>query len=210
MAVKGARRVRVRYTNHTKCLLCYLCCFAVPLLWQAAGLMLVYPYRLAGTAPSLAQNLAEAFPFLRELLSDATARSSAALAATPRELSDALAYRELIWRCALSVWELLAWLITLVLQLVWRVTNARGLMPAAGTRRAIRTYRLMMLVIWLVNLLAALAVWALGVRFIEGRTMWDYLVYFVAYALNALAALCCFRLAAPPVLSGRGAFFKRL
>ena len=65
-------------------------------------------------------------------------------------------------------------------------------------------------VIWAVNLAGAAALWLLGVQFVQGRTGWDYAIYFSPFLLNALAAVGCFRLAAPPVLSGKGAFFKRL
>ena len=56
----------------------------------------------------------------------------------------------------------------------------------------------------------AAALWLLGVQFVQGRTGWDYVIYFCPFLLNGLVAIVCFRLAAPPVLSGKGAFFKRL
>ena len=64
--------------------------------------------------------------------------------------------------------------------------------------------------IWAVNLAGGAALWLLGVQFVQGRTGWDYVIYFCPFLLNGLAAIVCFRLAAPPVLSGKGAFFKRL
>ena len=64
--------------------------------------------------------------------------------------------------------------------------------------------------IWAVNLAGGAALWLLGVQFVQGRTGWDYVIYFCPFLLNSLAAIVCFRLAAPPVLSGKGAFFKRL
>ena len=50
----AARRIRIRRTNRLKCLVCYLVCFALPVLWQFIGLWLIYPYKLAATAPNAA------------------------------------------------------------------------------------------------------------------------------------------------------------
>ena len=79
-----------------------------------------------------------------------------------------------------------------------------------AARRAVVHYRISMLVILLVNALAAAVVWLLGVQFISGRGLWDYVTYVAPYGLNVIAAFCCFRLAAPPAISGKKAFFKRL
>ncbi len=54
----AARRIRIRRTNRLKCLVCYLVCFALPVLWQFIGLWLIYPYKLAATAPNAAAALA--------------------------------------------------------------------------------------------------------------------------------------------------------
>ena len=35
--------VRLRWSNRVKCLMCYLVCFALPLLWQAAASLWIYP-----------------------------------------------------------------------------------------------------------------------------------------------------------------------
>ena len=77
-------------------------------------------------------------------------------------------------------------------------------------RRAKATYRLNLLVILLINAAVALLLYLSGVQHIPGRTVWDWLVYFPAFGLNVLAAMICFRLAAPPAISGKHAFFKRL
>ena len=99
---------------------------------------------------------------------------------------------------------------TLLLQLIWRWSHTRGLQGAKAVNRAVAHYRLSMLVILLINAALAVAVWLLGVQFIAGRGLWDYLTYFGAYGLNVIAAIVCFRLAAPPAISGKKAFFKRL
>ncbi len=204
------KRPRLRYSNRTKCLLCYLICFSLPVLWQAAGLWLVYPYKLAGTAPNVAQNLANAFPFLAGALDGALSGAAIPVDATPGLLRAALSFRDDVWRLCVCLCFGFAWGLTLALQLLWRFAHARPLLASRATERAVHAYRVTQGVLWLLNGLFAATVWFLGARFISGRTAWDYLVYFAAYALNALAALCCFRLAAPPVLSGRHAFFKRL
>ena len=205
------RRVRTRFTNRFKCLLCYLICFSIPLLWQAAGLFFVYPYRLAGTAPSVAANVAHAVPALASALeSYAQAADLSRAAGNPNALAAAIAARDAQWRAAVGGWFALAWLMTLLIQLLWRATHAKATLASRATSRAVRAYRLSFFAILLINALFAAALWLVGARFIAGRTAWDYLAYFAAYILNLIAALCCFRLAAPPVLSGKHAFFKRL
>lgn len=204
------RRGCVRYSNRVKVLLCYLVAFAVPPLWLLAGLFWVYPYYLAGSAPTVAANLTAAFPMLEGLLSGAVATAGDPVTLSAAAWADALNSRQQQWMFFLMAVFALAWLMTLCIQLIWRIAHAKPYQVARGTLRAIRHYRLSMLVIAFVNLAFAFAVWLLGVRFIAGRTAWDYLVYFAPYALNVVGALCCFRLAAPPVISGKHAFFKRL
>lgn len=201
---------KVRRTNRWKVSLCYLACFAVPWGWLFCALRFVYPYRLAGSAPMIAQNLISALPFLGAALAPAAALAADPAAASAQAWADALGARDLQWMLFLVVLLAAAWLITLLCQLLWRVSHARPVDAARNARRAIRDYRLMMALVWLVNLAACAALWLLGARFIPSRAAWDYLAYFVPYALNVLAAFGCFRLAAPPVLSGKHAFFKRL
>ena len=76
--------VRLRWSNRVKCLMCYLVCFALPLLWQAAASLWIYPLKLTGTAPNVALHLQAALPFSPAPL-DALARSGeAAGRQTPR------------------------------------------------------------------------------------------------------------------------------
>ena len=77
--------VRLRWSNRVKCLMCYLVCFALPLLWQAAASLWIYPLKLTGTAPNVALHLQAALPFSPAPL-DALARSGEAAAATPDAL----------------------------------------------------------------------------------------------------------------------------
>ena len=96
-------------------------------------------------------------------------------------------------------------------QLAADAAFAAGLAASASEALLRRPdYRLTQTVIWAVNLASGAALWPLGVQFVQGRTGWDYVIYFCPFLLNGLAAIVCFRLAAPPVLSGKGAFFKRL
>ena len=174
--------VRLRWSNRAKCLMCYLVCFALPLLWQAAASLWIYPLKLTGTAPNVALHLQAALPFSPAPL-DALARSGEAAAATPEALRAAL---------------------------LWRAGRRSAIQPARAARRAIRTYRLTLLWLCAVNAAFAAVVWLAGVRWIPGRTGWDLAAYFGCYALNVLAAAAVSRLAAPPAISGRHAFFKRL
>ena len=81
---------------------------------------------------------------------------------------------------------------------------------ASQTGRAIRSYRLRMILLAGINGLMAALVWLAGVRFIGDRGLWDVLTYFLPYPLHLLAAWLVFRLAAPAAISGRHGFFKRL
>lgn len=199
----------MRYSSRFKCLLCYLICFSLPLLWQAAGIWVVYPYKLAGTAPDVAANLCAALPFAATNLAGAASRAAFSPNPDAAQLLAATAVREQHWFAFVGACAFAAWLLTLGIQLLWRFTHLNPGTERA-TRRAICAYRLTLPVICAVNLVFAGAVWLFGVRAVFGCTAWDYLAYFGAYALNALAALCAFRLAAPAALSGRHAFFKRL
>lgn len=207
------KRLRIRFSNHLKCLLCYLLAFLLPLLALGGGLWLIYPYRLAGTAPNVAQNALNWLPGLNRLFP--ALREMASLAAEPTSLASealrqALARRETIWQLFASACGLAGWGLTLLIQLLWRARFHSAVGAAARTQAAIRGYRLGMLGLLILNLGLAALVWGLGVRFITGRTLWDYLVYFLPYGLNPLAALAAYRLAAPPVISGRRGFFKRI
>lgn len=204
------RRMRIRYTNRFKCLLCYLVSFSLPLLWQLAANFLVYPYKLAGTAPDVAGQLASAFPFLRAPLGAAASSAAIPAVATAASLSTALAAREESWLRFLAGCALLAWLLTLLVQLLWRFLHRSPLLAARACRAAVRAYRLTMLCVLILNAAIAGAVWYFGVRHVAGRTLWDFAAAFGVYALNVLAAFCVSRLAAPATLSGKHAFFKRL
>lgn len=201
-------RARVRYSNRCKVLLCYLAAFALPPLTLWAALRWAYPYKLRGAAPQVMENLL-ALGLGRERVVEAASLSSVSQTASPELWREALLQRERQWMLFLCAVFAVAWLLTLILQLLWRARHSRAWNAAKHTRQAIRDYRLTQGIVWAVNALAAGLVWLLGVQFIQGRTVWDYLTYFLPYALNGLAALCCFRLAAPPSLSGRNGFFKR-
>ncbi|MBE5801727.1 MAG: hypothetical protein E7319_05495 [Clostridiales bacterium] len=208
--VKIKKRLRLRASNRFKVLLCYLICFSLPLLWQWAGLWLVYPYKLAFSAPTIADTLAQLLPAPPAALLEAASAAADPLAGGHQVWSQALQIRDLHWQRFVLVCFGIAFLATLVLQLLWRILHGRAINAAKQARRAKRNYRLTQLGIWLLNAAVAYGLWYLGVSKITGRTLWDLLVYFPPYVLNALAALLCFRLAAPPVISGKHGFFKRL
>lgn len=201
--------LHIRYSNRLKCLLCYLVFFSLPLAWQAAALRLIYPYKLAGTAPNAARLLADALAFPVNWL-DALARSCEPVSASSASLRAALEAREASWFLFLTLCALAAWLLTLTVQLLWRARRTCAIQPARATRRAIRAYRLMLLALCALNVAFAALVWFSGMRSIPGRNLWDALAYWGCYPLNVLAAAAVSRLAAPPVISGRHAFFRRL
>lgn len=203
-------RLRLRTSNHFKVLLCYLFSFALPVLWQLAALWLVYPVKLINTAPAIAETLLHLLPFRPEALADAAQAAAQPGTADPALWQQAAAVRDQHWLVYLAVCFAAAWLITLLVQLIWRIRHSRAINAARLCRRARRSYRLHLLIILWLNILPALLIWLTGVQHIPGRTLWDWLVYFPAYGLNVLAAILCFRLAAPPAISGKHGFFKRL
>lgn len=199
------RKLRMRSGSGFFCLICYAVAFAIPLLWQYAAIRLIYPWKLASTAPDLAAHLLDAFPFVDQLAAIA-ARTSEGVS----PLREVLAAREQVWLAALAVCALCAWLLTLLVQLLWRFTHRSPILAARQTARAIHSYRLTILIIWAINLAAAAGLWLFGVQFIPGRTIWDYLVSFGIYLLLPLSAAFVSRFAASASISGKHGFFKRL
>lgn len=204
-------RVAARYHNRTKVLLCYVLAWGLALLLPYVALRYVYPYKLAGTAPLLFANPA-ALPLpLPEAALQAlqTAAGLGQGAETPA-LRDVLAMRDAVWRVAVAVVTALCWALSLLIQLLWRARYVRPRQGARAAMRAVTTYRLTLLAVVALNLLGALAVYLMGVRWISGRTVWDAILYFLGFAMAPLAAFVCSRLAAPPAISGHHAFFRRL
>lgn len=200
------RPLRTHAGNPIACLLCYVCAFALPLIWQTAATGILYPQKLAATAPDVNVHLLKAVPGLDRWLSPAAVPA----AGSAFSLREMLAVREQHWLQTLTVCAFAAWGLTLLVQLVWRFANSSPLFSAKRTVRAILTYRLTMLAAWLLNAAIAAGIWYFGVQHITGRTLWDYLVSFGVYLLNPLAAAFVSRFAASPAISGKHAFFKRL
>ena len=204
-------RVATRYHNRTKVLLCYVLAWGLALLLPYVALRYVYPYKLAGTAPLLFADPA-ALPLpLPETAKQALA-TAAGLGAGGQSpaLRDVLAMRDAVWRVTVAAVTGLCWALSLLLQLLWRARYVRPRQGARAALRAVTTYRLTLLAVVGLNLLGALAVYLMGVRWIAGRTIWDAIIYFTGFALSPLAAFISSRLAAPPAISGGHAFFRRL
>ena len=120
------RSLRIRAGNHTVCLICYAVAFAIPLLWEYAALRLIYPWKLASTAPDVNAHLLDAFPMLSRWLSPIAVPT----AGTAFSLREMLAARESNWMTALALFALLAWGLTLLVQLVWRFSNRSPIFSA--------------------------------------------------------------------------------
>lgn len=209
-ARQAGKRVRVKYSNKTKVMICYLLCWALALSLPLAALVWVYPYTLVGTAPKLAENLGSVVPAVKQWLGETLAATAPMGGASSTAMAQATAERDLQWRIFLAGCFAAAWLISLAAQLVWRSLYRHPFQAARTGRRAVHTYRVTLLVIAGVNAAGALLVYFLGMRFISGKTHWDWLLYMDGFALNLAAAWICFRWAAPPAISGKHAFFKRL
>ena len=203
-------RMKIRYSNKTKVLMCYVITWTLALAIPLAGLVWVYPYKLVGTAPGVAENLAGALPFLAPALREPLAATALLEGMSPQATRLVLETRDLHWRAFVGGCFGALWLVSLLGQLVWRSLFRRPLGIARATRRAIRTYRFTLLILLALNALGGLLVYLLGIQFIGGRTFWDWLLYMNGFALNLLAAAVCCRIAAPPAISGKQAFFKRL
>lgn len=203
-----AKSRTVHYHNRAKVLLCYLVVWGLALLLPYLGLSAVYPYKLAGTAPVLSQTIGQ-LP-LPEAARLALQTAALENPDTQTALSEALAARDLAWRYVVGGVILISWGASLLWQLIWRAMYLRPRQGARSAMRAVATYRWSMMGIWVLNAVAAGVLFLVGVRNIGGRTGWDYLLYFGGFVLIPLAAMACFRLAAPPPISGKHAFFKRL
>ena len=198
---------RIRYHNHTKVLLCYVMAWGLALLIPFVLLAYVFPYTLAGSAPQLVDPSASGLCLPMQAIAG-LARHAAR--PTGQLLLDQIAMRDLIWRVWVGCATLGAWALALAAQLLWRARYVRPRSGARAAMGAVRTFRVTLLAIAAVCALGALGVYLAGVRWIAGRTAWDYAVYFGGFACTPLAAWACFRLAAPPAISGKKAFFKRL
>lgn len=199
-----AAAVTPKTHNRIRVLLCYLLCWGIALLLPYLGLKYLYPYKLAGTAPTLSTRIAALLP--------AAAGEAAALpaGADPAALQSALAVRDQLWRTVVGAAVAAAWLVSLGGQLIWRARYIHPRQAARAALRARRSYHWSMLGIGAINLLAAAALYLAGVNRIVDRGLWDYLLYFGGFLLIPAAAALCSRLAAPPALSGRHAYFRRL
>lgn len=200
---------KTRIIGRVKTLSCYFLCWGSAVAIPLASLRWFFPFKLVGSSPAIAQNLSNVFSFLQPALAGAAA-DAVLEGKTGEMLSRAMAARDGQWCLFVALCFVTAWLISLTIQLCWRGLFVHAKKVAQATTRAIRLYLLSMLAIVGVNAFVALICYLLGVQFVEGRNGWDYLLYFGGYVLNALAADLCFRLAAPAVISGRNAFFKRL
>jgi len=175
-----------------------------------AGLVWIYPYTLVGTSPPLAEHVALALPFAKNWLEEIIQETTVTEGMSAVSVAGALAARDLQWRVFLAGCHLACWLASFCLQLGWRSLYRRPLRLASAARRALCTYRLTLLIVLLVNGIGALLIYFWGMRFIGGKNHWDWLISMNGFGLNLAAAWLCFRLGAPPAISGKRAFFKRL
>jgi len=166
----------------------------------------VYPSELNSAAPAIAKHLAEAFPgastWLQGYIDSAEGRGGASQAA--KQAADTQ------WCVFIGAVTAAAWLTSLFAQLCWRSFYVSPVRLARAARQAIRSYRLLLLAIVLANIAASASIYGLGLRFVEGRTIWDWILSMGGFALNIIAAFLSFRLAAPSSISGKRSFFRRL
>lgn len=201
--------VNLRYHNRIKVLLVYLLALIL-MAAPCAALFQLYPTLLAGSAPDLTPTVQALPQTLAEGLRGTLEATAVTAGMTKAELLAALSARDRFWLQTVVVFILCAAALSLLCQLVWRALRMRSRQTADATLVAISAYHRAMLIIWALNLALALLLYLVGVRWIAGRTATDYALYFSGFLVNPLAMIPCFRWAAPPSLSGRRAFFKRL
>jgi len=204
------KRIRVRYGNRARVLLLYLLTWSLAMMVPLAGLVWVYPYTLVGASPPLAEHVAAIAPFAKSWLEGIIREATVTEGMSAASIAGALAARDLQWRVFLAGCHLVCWFASLCIQLGWRSLYRRPLGVASAARRALRTYRITLFIVLLINGLGALLVHFLGLRFIGGKNIWDWLISMNGFGLNLAAAWLCFRLGAPPAISGKRAFFRRL
>jgi len=200
------RQTKTKYTNRVKVLIFYIVIWCLAIFLPVAGLVKVYPSELNSAAPAIAKHLAEAFPgsstWLQGYIDSAEGRNGTSQAAKQEA--------DLQWCFFIGAVTAATWLASLFTQLCWRSFYVSPVRPARAARQAIQSYRLLLLAIILANMAASASIYGLGLRFVEGRTAWDWALSMGGLALNILAAFLSFRFAAPPSISGKHSFFKRL
>ena len=204
------RKRKTPYTNKTKVILCYVILWSLAVIVPLLGLWWVFPYKLVGTSPEIAKIVAEILPPVRGMLAESIRGAAFSEGMTAVELGDMIAARDLQWRVFVGGLAALLWIISLNVQLIWRSFYVRPVGITRASFRAVRSYRLTMLGILAFNAGGAFLVYAMGMQFVAGRTLWDWLIYVNGFVLNVLAAFLCFRFAAPSAISGKYSFFKRL
>ena len=127
MSMNRPKRLRLRTSGGIKPLLCYLICFALPVLWQYAGLWFVYPYKLTNTAPAIADTLLRLLPLHPAALETAAAKAALPAGNNPDLWSAALTLRDEHWRLFVAVCFVFAWAVTLLIQLWWRIRHSKGI-----------------------------------------------------------------------------------
>jgi len=200
------QQMKTKYTNRVKVLVFYIVVWFLAVFLPIAGLVKVYPSELNSAAPAIAKHLAEAFPgassWLQGYMDSAEGRNG-----TSQEAKQAA---DTQWCVFVGTVTAAAWLTSLFAQLCWRSFYVSPVRPARAARQAIHSYRLLLLAIILANLAASACIYGLGLRFVAGRTVWDWTLSMGGFALNIIAAFLSFRFAAPPSISGKRSFFRRL
>ena len=194
---------RARARRAWKVALMVLCCLGLLAAWLLFALGTLYPRYLARTAPE------EALPYL------ATAGEQSAAALTPEMTPEARirAYdlRDNLWRRGLLALQGGGVVLMYLMVLLWRLHLKRHALPyGRQARRAGSTCFVTGLAVLLAQLGLAWVCWHYGLRFVAGRTRWDYLCALGCYPLTWLCSVPLRRLGAPAAYCARRGAFRRL
>lgn len=172
-------------------------------LWLLFALGVLYPHYLANTAPE------QALPYIATQAEQAQAVLTAE--STPEEHTRVLALRETWWQRALLLGQAAGAVLMLLCVYGWRLHARRHALPyGRQMRRALHTCRVTGLVILAVEGALAWLCWQYGLRFVEGRTVWDYVCALAGYPLSYLVSVVLRRFGAPACFCARHGAFHRL
>lgn len=194
---------RARVRRAWKVALMDLCILGLLAAWLLFALGALYPRYLARTAPE------EALPYLATSAEQTAAVLSPDM--TPEARARAYDLRDNLWRRGLLVLQGGGAVIMYLLVLLWRLHLKRHTLPyGRQVRRAGYTCFFTGMAILLAQLALAWVCWRYGLRFVAGRTPWDYLCALGCYPLTWLCSVPLRRLGAPAAYCARRGAFRRL
>lgn len=193
---------RARARRAWKVALMDLCCLGLLAAWLLFALGTLYPRYLARTAP---RRPCPTWP------------PPGAVRRRPHPGDDSEAriraydLRDNLWRRGLLALQGGGVVVMYLMVLLWRLHLKRHALPyGRQARRAGYTCFVTGVAVLLAQLGLAWVCWHYGLRFVAGRTRWDYLCALGCYPLTWLCSVPLRRLGAPAAYCARRGAFRRL